>query len=131
MLLRHETQGLHQMLTVAVRSLDLSDTALDADAEHASRAADTLNALRPLHHVYQTLCCATKTIDVPLPDDFDTHHVWLASLLLSTTQIVRMLQCGALRITPALYAQYVLISCVRSRAIDESMICMCVVSLQI
>ena len=104
MLLRHTTRASHQTLTVAVRSLDLSDSALGANEEHASRAADTLTALRPLHQVYQTLCSATKTIDVPLPDDFDTHHLWLAALLLSTTQIVRMLECEVLRLTPALYA---------------------------
>ena len=132
MLLSHETQVPHQTLTVTVRSLDLSNSALDTSEEHASRAADVLTGLRPLHQMYQTLCSATTTIGVPLPDDFDTHHFWLASLLLPTTQLVRMLECGVLRLTPVLCAHTILSVLPRPRTISESMMSTaCVISMQI
>jgi hypothetical protein len=101
-LLRHETQQAHQTLTVAARSLDLSDAALEDEAQ-VERAEAVLDELKPLLELYQTLFSAAQTFGVPLPDDFDTHHFWLAAMLLPTLEIFRMIECNVLHLTPSLY----------------------------
>ena len=99
--LRHETQQAHQTLTVAARSLDLSDAALEDEAQ-AERAEAVMDKLKPLLELYQTLFSAAQTFGVPLPDDFDTHHFWLAAMLLPTLEIFRMIECNVLHLTPSL-----------------------------
>ena len=58
--------------------------------------------LAPLHRLYDGLFSSILSLGLPLPAKLYEHYFWLATLLLPTSHVMRMLNVGVLRLTPEL-----------------------------